>query len=249
VRREGDSLRRYVHIGTGNYNSVTARLYEDFGLFTADEAITADIADLFNHLTGFGRPQKFRKILAAPFNLRSGISDRIRSVARAAAEGKNARIRLKANALTDPAIIDDLYRASAAGARIELVIRGVCMLRPGVPGLSENITVRSVVGRYLEHSRVFVFEAGDESTYLIGSADLMTRNLDHRIEVAAPVEDRRAQNELDAMFDALQADNTHAWVLEPDGTWKRLQADGERPRAAHATLMRRARLRVRRRGS
>jgi polyphosphate kinase len=249
VRREGDSLRRYVHIGTGNYNSVTARLYEDFGLFTADEAITADIADLFNHLTGFGRPQKFRKILAAPFNLRSGVSDRIRAVARAASEGKHARIRLKVNALTDPGIIDELYRASAAGAQIELVVRGVCMLRPGVPGLSENITVRSVVGRFLEHSRVFVFEADEERTYLIGSADLMTRNLDHRIEVVVPVEDARARNDLDAVFDALQADNTHAWTLASDGSWTRLQPDGQRPRGAHAALMRRARLRVRRRAS
>jgi polyphosphate kinase len=249
VRREGDSLRRYVHIGTGNYNSVTARLYEDVGLFTADEAITADIADLFNHLTGFGRPQKFRKILAAPFNLRSGVSDRIRAVARAASEGKHARIRLKVNALTDPGIIDELYRASAAGAQIELVVRGVCMLRPEVPGLSENITVRSVVGRFLEHSRVFVFEADEERTYLIGSADLMTRNLDHRIEVVVPVEDGRARNDLDAVFDALQADNTHAWTLASDGSWTRLQPDGQRPRGAHAALMRRARLRVRRRAS
>jgi polyphosphate kinase len=249
VRREGDSLRRYVHIGTGNYNSATARLYEDFGLFTADEAITADIADLFNHLTGFGRPQKFRKILAAPFNLRSGIAERIRAVARAAAEGQPARIRIKVNALTDPAIIDELYRASAAGATIEIVARGICMLRPGMPGLSENITVRSIVGRYLEHSRLFMFEAGDERAYLIGSADLMTRNLDHRIEVVAPVEDRQAQAELEAVFDALQADNTNAWVLGPDGSWTRLRPDGERNRGTHAALMRRARLRVRRRAA
>src|SRR3954452_3609012 len=247
VRREGDSLQRYVHIGTGNYNSATARLYEDFGLFTADAAITADIADLFNHLTGFGRPQKFRKILAAPFNLRSGISERIRAVARAAAEGKRARIRIKVNALTDPSIIDELYRASGAGATIEVVARGICMLRPGVPGLSENITVRSIVGRYLEHSRVFMFEAGDERAYLIGSADLMTRNLDHRIEVVAPVEDRQAQAELEAVFDALQADNTNAWQLGPDGSWTRLRPGGDRSRATHAALTQLPRVRVRRR--
>jgi polyphosphate kinase len=247
IRREGDKLRRYAHIGTGNYNSATARLYEDFGLFTADEAITADIADLFNHLTGFGRPQEFRKILAAPFNLRSGITERIRAVAAAAARGRRARIRLKVNSLTDPAIIDELYRASAAGAVIEIVSRSICMLRPGVPGLSENITVRSVVGRFLEHSRLMVFEAGDESTYMSGSADLMTRNLDHRIEVVVPIEDAAARDELDAVFDALQTDNTNAWVLGADGGWSRLHAAGRRSISAHDALMRRARVRARRR--
>jgi polyphosphate kinase len=248
VRREGDSLRRYAHIGTGNYNAVTARLYEDVGLFTDDEAITADLADLFNHLTGFGRPQRFRKILAAPFNLRSGLIERIRAVARAAAAGEHARIRIKVNALADAAMVEELYRASQAGARIEIVARSISTLRPGVPGLSENISVRSVVGRFLEHSRLFVFEAGDESTYFLGSADLMTRNLDHRIEVLAPVEDQRARDEISAVMDALQADNSQAWELQPDGTWQRLSPQGDEPdRSTHAALMRRARLRVRRR--
>jgi polyphosphate kinase len=248
VRREGDSLRRYAHIGTGNYNAVTARLYEDVGLFTDDEAITADLADLFNHLTGFGRPQRFRKILAAPFNLRSGLIERIRAVARAAAAGEHARIRIKVNALADAAMVEELYRASQAGARIEIVARSISTLRPGVPGLSENISVRSVVGRFLEHSRLFVFEAGDESTYFLGSADQMTRNLDHRIEVLAPVEDQRARDEISAVMDALQADNSQAWELQPDGTWQRLSPQGDEPdRSTHAALMRRARLRVRRR--
>src|SRR5262245_46154039 len=147
VRRDGQRLHRYAHIGTGNYNSVTARLYEDFGLFTDDEAITADLADLFNHLTGFGRPQRFRRILAAPFNLRSGLTERIRAVARAAAAGERARIRIKVNSLADPAIAEELYRASQAGADIDIIARGICTLRPGVPGLSETIRVRSVVGR------------------------------------------------------------------------------------------------------
>ncbi|MDX6494734.1 MAG: polyphosphate kinase [Gaiellales bacterium] len=249
VRRDGDALHRYAHIGTGNYNAVTARLYEDFGLFTDDEAITADLADLFNHLTGFGRPQRFRKILAAPFNLRSGLTERIRAVSRAASNGERARIRIKVNALTDEAMIEELYKASQAGAEIQIFARGICMLRPGVPGLSETIRVRSVVGRFLEHSRVFAFEAGGEDTYLLGSADLMPRNLDHRIEVVAPVEDGRAREELSTAFDALLADNTQSWELEADGTWRRLApAPGERERGAHATLMRRARLRVRRRG-
>jgi polyphosphate kinase len=250
VRRDGEALHRYAHIGTGNYNAVTARLYEDFGLFTDDEAITADLADLFNHLTGFGRPQRFRKILAAPFNLRSGLTERIRAVARAAAAGERARIRIKVNALTDEAMIDELYRASQAGAEIQLFARGICMLRPGVPELSENILVRSIVGRFLEHSRVFAFEAGDEATYLLGSADLMPRNLDHRIEVVAPVEDARAREELSAAFDALLSDNTQSWELGADGGWRRLSPlPGEPARSAHATLMRRARLRVRRRAA
>ncbi len=247
VRREGDSLRRYLHVGTGNYNAVTARLYEDFGLFTDDEAITADVADLFNHLTGFGRPQRFRKILVAPFNLRAGLIDRIRSVQEAAEAGKPARIRLKVNALTDVATIEALYKASAAGAEIDIVARSICCLRPGVEGLSENIRVRSVVGRFLEHSRVFWFEVDGEPTVLMGSADLMPRNLDHRIEVVVPVEDRRLRDEIGAVFDTLLADNQQAWVLSRDGCWRRLQPEGsERPRGTHSTLMRRAALRARR---
>ena len=188
VRREGDVLRRYVHIGTGNYHATTARIYEDLGLFTADPDITADIADLFNFVTGFGRPRRFRKILVAPFTLRKRLVENIRAVAEAAAAGKHARIRIKVNNLTDPAIVEELYRASAAGAEIDLVVRAICMLRPGVAGLSERIRVRSILGRFLEHSRLFCFEAGDEKTYLMGSADLMARNLDHRIEVVVPVE-------------------------------------------------------------
>ena len=248
VRREGDSLRRYVHIGTGNYNASTARVYEDFGLFTSDEAITADIADLFNHLTGFGRPQRFRKILAAPFNLRSSLVEHIRSVARAAGRGERARIRIKVNALSDPGIIDELYKASQAGAAIDIIARAICMLRPGMPGLSENIAVRSVVGRFLEHSRVYHFEAGDQETYLFGSADLMPRNLDHRIEVVVPVEEPRARDELNAALEALLADNAHAWVLDASGNWMRLgPGDGERNRNTHMVLTRRAKLRARRR--
>jgi polyphosphate kinase len=247
VRRDGQRLHRYAHIGTGNYNSVTARQYEDFGLFTDDEAITADLADLFNHLTGFGRPQRFRRILAAPFNLRSGLTERIRAVARAAAAGERARIRIKVNSLADPAIVEELYRASQAGADIDIIARGICTLRPGVPGLSETIRVRSVVGRFLEHSRVFAFEAGDEETYLIGSADLMPRNLDHRIEVLTPVDDGRAREELSTVLDAILGDNT-AWELMADGSWQRAaRGDGERERGTHQVLMRRARLRARRR--
>jgi polyphosphate kinase len=247
VRREADGLRRYVHIGTGNYHALTARGYEDVGLFTSDEEIAADVADLFNYLTGFGRPQRFRKLLVSPFTVRSGLVEEIRAVAQAAADGKRARIRIKVNSLHDAKMIEELYRASAAGARIEIVCRGVCGLRPGVKGLSETITVRSVLGRFLEHSRFFVFEAGERRRYLLGSADLLTRNLDHRIEVVVPVETRSIQAELDAAFDALLADNVQAWELQADGAWMRVAPKkGERRRPTHSVLIGRARARARR---
>jgi polyphosphate kinase len=240
VRREGADMRRYVHIGTGNYHATTARIYEDVGLFTADPEITADVADLFNFVTGFGRPQRFRKILVAPFNLRKRLVEHIREVASAAEAGNTARIRLKVNNLTDPDIIDELYRASQAGARIEIIVRAICTLVPGVEGLSDNINVRSVLGRFLEHSRLFCFEAGDEKTYLLGSADLMPRNLDHRIEVVVPVEDIHVRNELESIFKALLADNAGAWKLHPDGRWHRLAPKkGERRRVAQTLFMRR----------
>ncbi len=171
VRREGNELRRYVHIGTGNDNTRTARGYEDYGLFTADPDIAADVADLFNLLTGFGHPHPFRKLLVAPFGLREGLVGHIRTVARAAAAGETARIRIKVNNINDADVIDELYKASQAGAKIDIVARSVCTLRPGVAGLSESIRVRSVLGRFLEHSRLFIFEAGDNATFLIGSAD------------------------------------------------------------------------------
>ena len=245
VRREGGGLRRYVHIGTGNYNSVTARAYEDFGLFTADEDIAADVADLFNYVTGFGRPAHFRKLLVAPFTLKQRLVDEIRGVAAAARDGRRARIRIKVNGLTHTEVIDKLYAASEAGARIELLVRGVCSLRPGVAGLSENIRVRSVLGRFLEHSRLFFFEAGDRTAYYLGSADMMPRNLDHRVEVVAPVEDAAIQAELAATFETLLTDNTSSWELRSDGRWERVRTKkDERIRSAQATMMRRARRRV-----
>ncbi len=247
IRREGDVLRRYAHVGTGNYHAMNARSYEDFGLFTADSDIAADVADLFNYLTGFGRPQRFRKLLVAPWTLRSRLIDEIRAVSEAAAAGKRARIRIKVNALTDDAIIEELYDASQAGAEIDLVVRNICALRAGVPGLSDRIRVRSVLGRFLEHSRFFIFDAGKQTTLLLGSPDLMPRNLDHRVEVLAPVSDGRAQQRITASFDALLADNAQAWELGPDGTWDRLHPDkDERPRTAHDSLMRNARARQRR---
>jgi polyphosphate kinase len=248
VRREGSALRRYVHLGTGNYHAITARNYEDFGLFTADEDIAADVADLFNYLTGFGRPQRFRKILVAPFALRTRLIEHIRAVAQAAEAGKNARIRIKVNNLTDSAIIEELYEASQAGAEIDIIARSVVALRPGVPNLSENIRVRSILGRFLEHSRVYVLDAGNKSTFLMGSADLMPRNLDHRVEIVAPVEDGRARQKISAVFDALLADNAQSWQLRPDGTWRRLHPKkDERPVPAQSVLMRSALARARRR--
>ena len=246
IRREGDGLRRYVHVGTGNYNARTARLYEDLGLFTADEDICADIADLFNHLTGFGRPQRFRKILVAPFNLRTRLIEEIRAVAVAAAEDKAARIRIKTNHLTHESIIEELYAASQAGAQIDLIVRSTCSVRPGVPGMSEGIRVRSILGRFLEHSRIYDFTIDGDSRTFIGSADLMPRNLDHRIEVVVPVLDEKLQGELHGVLDLLLEDNRFAWVLRADGTWQRLRpGGGERGRSAQAQLMRRARLRGR----
>ena len=245
VRREAGRLRRYVHLGTGNYNAVTARAYEDFGLFTDDEEIAADIADLFNHLTGFGRPAHFRKLLVAPFTLRDRLVEEIRTVAEAAAAGKKARIRIKVNGLTHPQVIDELYAASEAGAKIELLVRGVCSLRPGVSGLSEQIRVRSVLGRFLEHSRLFIFDAADRSVSYMGSADLMPRNLDHRVEVVTPVEDLALQAELASTFEALWRDTTSSFELDASGTWQRVQPKkDERPRSGQQILMRRARRRL-----
>jgi polyphosphate kinase len=245
VRREAGGLRRYVHLGTGNYNAVTARSYEDFGLFTADEEIAADVADLFNHLTGFGRPAHFRKLLVAPFTLRDRLIEEIRLVAAAAEAGKKARIRIKVNGLTHPQVIDELYAASEAGARIDLLVRGVCSLRPGVPGLSEQIRVRSVLGRFLEHSRLFVFETNGRTACFMGSADLMPRNLDHRVEVVTPIEDLALQTELTATLDALWRDTENSFELAASGRWERVvPKKDERPRSGQQTLMRRARRRL-----
>jgi polyphosphate kinase len=247
VRREGDALRRYAHIGTGNYHAATARLYEDLGIFTADEEISADVADLFNYITGFGRPQKFRKLLVAPFTLRKGLVDEIRGVAEAAAKGKHARIRLKLNHLVDPGIVEELYAASQAGATVDIVARSTCALRPGVEGVSENIHVRSLVGRFLEHSRIYSFEAGERVATYIGSPDLMQRNLDHRIEVLVPLENARARSEVNAILDSALADDVNAWVLSASGEWERLvPAKPAKPHSHHETMMRRSFKRARR---
>jgi polyphosphate kinase len=249
VRRDRNGLRRYAHIGTGNYHAVTGRLYEDLGLFTADEEITADVADLFNYLTGFGKPLSFRKLLVAPFNLREGLVEEIRATAAAAEAGTPASIRIKVNALHDEQMIEELYRASQAGVQIDVVTRRICGLRPGVKGMSKNVRVRSILGRFLEHSRFFIFQQGDECHHYLGSADLLPRNLDHRIEVVTPVEARSLQAKLDKIFGALLADNSQAWELESDGSWRRVRpSKGEQPRTAQGELMTKARSAARRNG-
>jgi polyphosphate kinase len=248
VRREGDQLRRYAHIGTGNYHAATARSYEDFGLFTADPEITADVADLFNFLTGFSRPTRFRKLLVAPFDLRERLIEKIRETGQAAKKGEAARIRIKVNNLTDEDVIAELYKASQQGAEIDIIARSICTLRPGIEGLSENIRVRSVLGRFLEHSRVFIFEAREEASYYLGSADLMPRNLDFRIEAVVPVEDQRSQQELSRALDTMASSNQYVWELESDGEWRRVRTKkGDRARGTQALLMRSARARQPRR--
>ncbi len=219
VRDENGSIRRYAHVGTGNYNDSTARIYEDVGVLTCDDAIGADLSDLFNFLTGYSRQTRYRALSVSP----GGIRRRMLELIGVEAEQDDGHITMKMNSLVDVGIIDALYEASTAGARIELIVRGICCLRPGIPGLSENITVRSVVGRYLEHSRIYRFGArGRDRTYYIGSADLMPRNLDWRVEALAPVNDPTSQFRIDEVLDVLLADDALAWSLDRDGGWKRV---------------------------
>jgi polyphosphate kinase len=236
IRREGDGVRHYVHAGTGNYHRKTARLYTDFGLLTCDERIGADVADMFNFLTGFARPRAYRRVLVAPAHMRAGILEEIERTVSAHREGKPARIRLKMNSLVDRACIQALYRASQAGVPVEINTRGICCLRPGVPGVSENIRVISIVGRFLEHSRIFSFERDEDCTVYIGSADLMPRNLDTRVELLTPVRDETLRAELLDTLDRCFADNVNAWELDEDGAWTRRTPDGE-PHSVQRELM------------
>jgi polyphosphate kinase len=237
VRREGDGVRHYVHVGTGNYHPNTARLYTDFGLLTCDEAIGADVADMFNFLTGFARPRAYRRVLVAPAHMRAGILEQIERTIAAHADDRPARIRMKMNSLVDKACIAALYRASQAGVPVELNVRGICCLRPGVPDVSENIRVVSVVGRFLEHSRIYAFERDGEHTVYIGSADLMPRNLDTRVELLAPVADEALRADLLDTLDRCFADNMNAWELGEDGTWTRRSPSDSEPRSVHRELM------------
>jgi polyphosphate kinase len=236
VRRERGAVRNYVMIGTGNFHAKNARLYEDFGFFTTDREIGDEVANLFNTLTGFGRPEAQRKTLVAPTWLRQPLIDEIDRTIEAHGDGREARIVMKMNALVDEPIIEALYRASQAGVPISLNVRGICCLVPGIPGVSDTIEVVSVVGRFLEHSRLYSFHRGDEHIYYIGSADLMPRNLDTRVELLVPIERPELQAELQDTLDRCLADDTYAWTMAPDRSWSRRQGNS---RSVHNELMER----------
>jgi polyphosphate kinase len=225
-----------VMIGTGNFHAKNARLYEDFGLFTTDREIGQEVADLFNNLTGYGHPARQRKVLVAPNWMREPLIEEIDQTIAAHEAGVPARIAMKMNSLVDQRCIEALYRASQAGVPIDLNIRGICCLLPGVPDVSETIRVVSVVGRFLEHSRIYSFHRGDEHVYYIGSADMMPRNLDTRVELLAPVEDPELQAELEDTMERCLADDTFSWTLDSDGVWTRRH---ERTRSVHRELMER----------
>ena len=238
VRREGDRVRRYVHIGTGNYNPSTARLYTDLGLFTCREDLAEDVADLFNHLTGFARAPSYRKALVAPDHLREGILAEIDRAVRAHSPETPSHIVMKMNSIIDGPVIQAIYRASQAGVPVDLIVRGIAGLRPGVPGVSDNVRVVSIVGRFLEHARLFAFTAGGETSYWIGSADMMARNLDNRVELATPIEDLGARAEAQTIIDLQLADTALAWELGPDGEWRRvLPEPGQEPLNSQEALM------------
>jgi polyphosphate kinase len=236
VRRERDGVRHYVMIGTGNFHAKNARLYEDFGLFTTDQELGQEVANLFNTLTGYGHPRRERKVLVAPDWMREPLLEQIEQTIAAHEEGEPCRIVMKMNSLVDRSCIEALYRASRAGVPIDLNVRGICCLKPGVPGVSDTIKVVSVVGRFLEHSRIYAFHRGDEHRYYIGSADLMPRNLDSRVELLGPIENPSMQAELDDTLERCLADDTYGWVLASDGSWQRRQG---RTRSVHAELMER----------
>jgi polyphosphate kinase len=227
ARREGEQVREYVHVGTGNYNAKTARLYTDLGLFTADPDLGADVAEMFNFLTGYGRPAEYRSVLVSPTTMRDQVIAEIERTAAAHEAGEEARIALKMNALVDARCIRALYEASQKGVRIDVNVRGICCLRPQVEGISENIAVRSIVGRFLEHSRIYAFRRGEETRVLMGSADLMPRNLDSRVELVAPVEDAALKAELMDVLERCFADNANSWELNSEGEWSRRRPDGE----------------------
>ena len=241
VRREENTIRRYVHIGTGNYNPKTARLYTDLGLISCREELGTDLTDLFNYLTGYAKQRDYKKLLIAPSSLRSQMVDFIRAEANIAKSGKPARIIAKMNALVDPKMIEELYKASQAGVEIDLIVRGICCLRPGIEGISENIKVTSVIGRFLEHSRIFYFQNDGDERYYIGSADWMPRNLDRRVEALVPIEDTALRTRLLDLLQICMDDNRQAWEMRPDGTYEqRHPKEGEPNRSTHKVLMKKA---------
>jgi polyphosphate kinase len=242
VRKEGDRLRRYVHLATGNYNPITAQIYTDLGLFTCDEEFGADATDVFNYLTGYSAKKDYRKFLVAPINLRAGIESLIQREIERQQRGEQGHLIFKMNALIDKPLIRLLYQAAHTGVRVDLIVRGMCCLRPGVPGLSENIRVTSVVGRFLEHSRIYYFRNGGAEQIYLGSADLMPRNLDRRVEILFPIQDARLIRQLrDEILATYLADNSRARLMLPDGTYKRLAPEnGASPLDSQAAVLNRA---------
>jgi len=230
VRKEGEHIRRYIHMATGNYNAVTAQLYEDMGMFTCDPDIGADTTDLFNYLTGYSAKREYRKLLVAPVNLRERFQELILREISLQKKKKPGRLIFKMNSLVDPAIIQYLYRASQAGVQIDLIVRGICCLRPGVPGISENIRVTSVVGRFLEHSRAYYFYNGGKEEIYLGSADLMPRNINRRVEVLFPVQDERIIRYLrDDVLETYLISNVKTRLLKQDGTYEMIQPEANHP--------------------
>ncbi|BBA78831.1 polyphosphate kinase [cyanobacterium endosymbiont of Rhopalodia gibberula] len=241
VRQENNKIRRYVHIGTGNYNYKTAKLYTDLGLLSCREELGADLTDLFNFLTGYSRQKSYRKLLVAPVNMRDRMIEMIYREAENCKNGESSRIVAKMNALVDPQMIRTLYEASQAGVKIDLIVRGICCLRPGVKGISDNINVISIIGRFLEHSRIFYFHNGGEEKIYIGSADWMTRNLSRRVEAITPIEDPSIMQELQEILGIMLADNRHAWELQSDGSYiQRHPGENCREQGAHEIFMKMA---------
>jgi polyphosphate kinase len=237
VRREGRKLKRYVHMGTGNYHAVTARIYTDFSLLTAEEELCEDVHKVFQELTGMGKPAKLKKLLHAPFTLHSRLLEHIEHEISSAREGRPAQIIARMNSLAEKQLIQALYRASQAGVKIDLIVRGICCLRPGIPGVSDNIKVRSVVGRFLEHSRVFWFENSGNSVVYCSSADWMERNMFFRVETCFPITDPvlAKRVKLDALLTYL-ADNRQSWQLQPDGAYRQLSSDPGKEKMAQQIL-------------
>jgi polyphosphate kinase len=228
IRREGERLRRYVHVATGNYNAVTAQLYNDLGMFTVDEEIGADATDLFNYLTGYSAKQEYRKLLVAPINLRARMEALIHREIEHQRNGEKGHLIFKMNALVDKPMIQLLYLASQAGVKIDLLVRSICCLRPGLPGISENIRVVSIVGRFLEHSRIYYFRNGGQEEIYLGSADLMPRNIDRRVEILFPVENAKLIRDLrDDVLKTYMSDTAKARLLLPDGHYERIKPEGK----------------------